>query len=125
MIRFIVQFLTIFLIYLIGEGLVSWFDLPVPGSIVGMALLFIALKLKVCKLNWVEAIAQLHIKHITLLFIPFAVGLWHFTRIFRMDGIKLSTILVLSSLVVLLVTAIIAEWIETYRKRSKRDGKNV
>ncbi|MGG3466968.1 CidA/LrgA family protein [Neobacillus pocheonensis] len=124
MVRFIVQFLTILFFYLMGNGLVRWLNLPLSGSILGMALLFIALMLGICNLKWVESVAQLHIKHITLLFIPFAVGVWHFTRIFRNDGIKLSSILAISSLVVLFITAIMAELIESNSKRSKRNGEN-
>jgi holin-like protein len=124
MVRTIAQFLTILLIYLLGDRLVAWLSLPVPGSIVGMALLFIALVSGVCKLKWVETAAQLHIKHITLLFIPFIVGVSHYAGIFRVEGIKLAIILAASSLVVLLVTAFIAEYFETKRKRSKQNGNN-
>ena len=124
MVRIIAQFLTILGIYLIGTRLVTWLDLPVPGSIVGMVLLFIALVSGVCKLKWVEAAAQLHIKHITLLFIPFIVGVWHFAGIFRVEGIKLVIILAVSSLVVLLVTGFIAEFLETKRKGSNQNGNN-
>jgi holin-like protein len=124
MVRFIVQFLTILLIYLFGNRLVLWLDLPIPGSIVGMVLLFVALSLGVCKLKWVEAVAQLHIKHFTLLFIPFAVGVWHYTDIFRLEGLKLVVILTTSSLFVLLVTAYIAEYFETKNKRRQQNGHN-
>ncbi|MBS4211027.1 MULTISPECIES: CidA/LrgA family protein [Neobacillus] len=124
MVRYFVQFITILLIYLIGNGLVRWLDLPVPGSIVGMALLFLGLTLKVCKLKWVEAIAQLHIKHITLLFIPFAVGVWHYTGIFRIEGLKLTAILAASSISVLLVTAGMAEFFEIKTKKGRQNGKN-
>ncbi|MCH6266298.1 CidA/LrgA family protein [Neobacillus citreus] len=124
MVNYFVQFITILLIYLIGNGLVHWLNLPVPGSIVGMALLFLGLTLKVCKLKWVEAIAQLHIKHITLLFIPFAVGVWHYTGIFRVEGLKLTAILAASSIAVLLVTAGMAEFFEIKTKRGRQNGKN-
>jgi len=124
MVRTIAQFLTILVIYLTGTRIVTWLELPVPGSIVGMALLFIALVSGLCKLQWVETAAQLHIKHITLLFIPFIIGVWHFAGIFRVEGIKLAIILAASSLVVLLVTAFIAEYLETKRKWRKQNGNN-
>ncbi|XJZ25690.1 CidA/LrgA family protein [Bacillota bacterium Lsc_1132] len=122
MIRLLAQFFTIFIFYQIGNLLVSWFSLPLPGSIVGMGLLFLALSLGGCKLIWVESVAQLHIKHITLLFIPFIVGVWHYTGIFRMEGVKLGAVLAASSLTVLLVTAFIAEFYETKFQRRSRNG---
>lgn len=124
MIRFIVQFFTILVIYLTANTLVKWLNLPVPGSIVGMALLFLALLLGVCKLSWVEMVAQLHVKHITLLFIPFAVGILHYTRYFRTEGFKLALILITSSLLVLLVTAFTAEYYEIKNKRGERNNND-
>lgn len=123
MVPYLVQFITILLIYFIGNGLVRWLNLPVPGSIVGMALLFLGLTLRVCKLKWVETIAQLHIKHITLLFIPFAVGVWHYNGIFQIEGLKLTAILAASSIAVLLVTAGMAEFFEIKTKRGRQNGK--
>ncbi|WP_232490145.1 CidA/LrgA family protein [Neobacillus cucumis] len=123
MIRYFVQFFTLLLFYSIGNGIVSWLQLPIPGSVAGLFLLFLALNFKVCELKWVEAIAQLHIKHITLLFIPFTVGIWKSIGIFQLEGAKLAVVLAISSLVVLLATAVIAETIETRTKRRKQGGK--
>ncbi|MGG1401655.1 CidA/LrgA family protein [Bacillus salipaludis] len=123
MLRYFVQFFTILLFYSIGSGMVSWLQLPIPGSIAGLFLLFIALNFRVCQLKWVETIAQLHIKHITLLFIPFTVGIWNNIGIFQLEGAKLAIVLAISSLVVLLATAVIAETIETRTQRRKQGGK--
>lgn len=122
MIRFIVQFLTILFIYLLGNILVSWVNIPIPGSIVGMALLFLALLLGGCKLSWVEEVAQLHIKHFTLFFIPFTVGIFHYTGVFRIVGLKFAVTLAISSLVILLVTAYIAEVFDMNSKRRNENG---
>lgn len=124
MVRFIVQFLTILIIYFIGNRLVIMLGIPVPGSIVGMGLLFLALWSGVCKPAWVEKIAQLHIKHISLLFIPFIVGVWHYAGIFRIEGIKLAVILSLSSLTVLLVTGYIADYFDIKNRREQQDDNN-
>lgn len=122
MVRILFQFLIMLVIYLVGNSLVTWLHLPLPGSIVGMILLFAALSLGVCKLTWVENVAQLHIKHFTLLFIPSIIGVLHYTGTFQTEGFKLAVILAISSLVVLLVTAYTAEYYENKRKRRKQNG---
>jgi holin-like protein len=76
------------------------------------------------KLAWIEEIAQLHIKHLTLLFIPFTVGVFHYIGIFRIEGIKLVFTLAISSLAVLLVTAFIAEAFDSKIKRGNENGNN-
>ncbi|SFJ25427.1 CidA/LrgA family protein [Thermoflavimicrobium dichotomicum] len=117
MIRIIIQFFTIFVIYLIGNLIVTWLHLPLPGAVVGMVLLFIALLLGICRVTWVERIAQLHIKHITLLFIPSIIGVLRYIGIFQTEGLKLAVILIASSLVVLFVTAYTAEYYENKKRR--------
>jgi holin-like protein len=124
MIKYLAQFITIIIIYLLGSGLAAWLKLPVPGGIIGMFLLFLGLLTGVIKLSWIEEIAQLHIKHFTLLFIPFTVGVFHYIGIFRIEGIKLIFTLVISSLAVLLVTAFIAEAFDSKIKRGKENGNN-
>ncbi|SEM90609.1 CidA/LrgA family protein [Lihuaxuella thermophila] len=122
MVRILLQFLTILTIYLTGNGLVAWLHLPLPGSFVGMILLFAALSLGVFKLPWIETIARLHIRHFSLLLIPSIIGVVHYTGAFKTEGIKLAIILTASSFTVLLVTAFTAEYFETRRKRRKQDG---
>ena len=44
-----VQLMIIFMISLVGEGISSVFHLPVPGSIIGLVLLFLALQFKLLR----------------------------------------------------------------------------
>jgi holin-like protein len=123
-VKYLAQFITIMIIYFFGNGLSVWMKLPIPGSIIGMFLLFIGLLTGVMKLSWIEKIAQLHIKHLTLLFIPFTVGVFHYITIFQIEGLKLFFTLVISSLTVFLVTALIAEAFDSKLKRGNDNGNN-
>lgn len=114
---YLAQFITVLSFFLLGNLLSGWLAIPVPGSMIGMGLLFGSLQTGIIKLSWVEAIARLHIKHISLLFIPFTVGVFHYTGIFQLEGLKLVLTLVLSSLAVFMVTALIAELFEWKDKR--------
>ncbi|SDI04824.1 CidA/LrgA family protein [Alteribacillus bidgolensis] len=105
MLEKITQWLILLGIYFIGSSLSNIFHLPLPGSIIGMMLLFVLLLSGLFKLQWVEKVAQLHLKHMTLLFIPFIVGVFLSLDIFRVQGWKLLFVLVITSLIVLLGTA--------------------
>ena len=48
-----VQLMIIFSISIIGEGISSVFHLPIPGSIIGLILLFLALQFKLLRLRHV------------------------------------------------------------------------
>jgi holin-like protein len=119
----VIQFLAILGAYLIGNGIVTWLSLPIPGSMVGAILLFIALILRVFKLEWVEKVAQWHMKHMILLVIPSIVGIIQFTGIFQTEGIQLMMILMISSLILFFVTAYIAEFYQR-KERGEQNGKS-
>jgi len=73
--RFIGQFCVIMLITFIGELLNFLIPLPVPAGIYGMALLFIALCLKIIRLDMVEDAGDFLIEIMPVMFIPAGVGL--------------------------------------------------
>ncbi len=114
---YLAQFLMILCFYLLGNWLKSWLNIPLSGSIVGMGLLFTFLLSGMIKLSWVEKMANAYIKHISLFFIPFTVGVFRYTGIFQLEGVKLVLTLALSSLAVFLVTAVIAQLFDLKSKR--------
>lgn len=121
--RYLLQFTLLASIFLLGQWIVSFFHIPLPGSIVGMLLLFFALLFGVFKLTWFEDIAHLHLKHIVLLFIPPIVSIFHFLGVFKTEGLQLVFIITLSSLVIILVTAIAVEYMDKEKKQSPKEGR--
>ena len=73
--RFVGQFCVILLITFIGEVLNFLIPLPVPAGIYGMALLFVALCLKIIPLSSVEGAGDFLIEIMPVMFIPAGVGL--------------------------------------------------
>ena len=70
-----VQLLIIFMISLVGEGISSVFHLPVPGSIIGLVLLFLALQFKILRLRHISMVGNFLLANMTILFLPPAVGI--------------------------------------------------
>ncbi|WP_216318258.1 CidA/LrgA family protein [Deinococcus aestuarii] len=58
----------------LGTALVSALRLPLPGSVVGMVLLWAALSLGVVRLHWIEDAADGLLGTLGLLFVPATVG---------------------------------------------------
>jgi holin-like protein len=66
----------------IGEILVRWIGLPVPGPVVGMVLLFATLFLRKGPSEPLHTTANGLLSHLSLLFVPAGVGVMlHFRRI--------------------------------------------
>lgn len=94
----------------VGEGLSSLFSLPMPGSVIGMVLLFLSLQIKLIRIEWVEEAVELLLSNLALLFVPAGVGVMvHFDLIAR-QWLPISVALVVSTFVVLAVTAWSASW---------------
>ena len=70
-----VQLMIIFMISLVGEGISSVFQLPVPGSIIGLVLLFLALQFKLLRLRHICMVGNFLLANMTILFLPPAVGI--------------------------------------------------
>ena len=70
-----VQLMIIFMISLVGEGISSVFHLPVPGSLIGLVLLFLALQFKLLRLRHISMVGNFLLANMTILFLPPAVGI--------------------------------------------------
>lgn len=78
--KFLIQFLIIIAFSFAGELLHYCLPLPIPASIYGIILLFLALELKVLKVKDIRETSSFLIAVMPVMFIPAAVGLidsWH------------------------------------------------
>lgn len=73
--KYMKQLLFILLITAIGELLAYFIPLPIPSSIYGMVLMFVALVTNIIKVEQVKETAEFLTGTMTLMFIPPAVGL--------------------------------------------------
>ncbi|MCX7155204.1 MAG: CidA/LrgA family protein [Rhodocyclales bacterium] len=74
--------ITLLLLFqLAGEAIALLFALPIPGPVIGMALLFVALALRDGPSGELRETAQNLLQHLSLLFVPDGVGVMlHFQR---------------------------------------------
>jgi holin-like protein len=75
---------TLFLCQLAGELLVQWLSLPIPGPLIGMLLLFIALLVRGGVPEALSETSSHLLRNLMLLFIPAVTGVMlHFERVGR------------------------------------------
>lgn len=100
--------LTILLVFqLAGETLAMLFNLPVPGPVIGMGLLFAALALHRKPSRELRETAQTLLQHLSLLFVPAGVGVMlHFRRIAD-EWLPIAIALVVSTFAAISVTALV------------------
>ena len=101
--KYLKQFSIILFISLLGEILHSIVPLPMPASIYGLVLLFIALMTGLVKLPQVHEAARFLIEVMPLMFIPAAVGLLGAYHTLMPVLVPYAVITLVSTLLVMLV----------------------
>ncbi len=102
------QGISLLLIYqLAGELSVSLLDIPVPGPVIGMVMLFLTLVIRGQSSKALDSSSTALLSHLSLLFVPAGVGIMvHFDRIIN-EWQAISTALILSTVITMAATALI------------------
>lgn len=108
-VQIIVQTIFIWGFLLVGTYVSSALHLQIPGSIIGLLLLFICLKIHLIKLEWVDVGATFLTGELLLFFVPAAVGVIQYDEIFGIVGIKLIIVIILGTIGVMASTGLVAE----------------
>lgn len=108
--NFVVQLVIIILYSYIGDSLASYFSLSIPGSIIGLLLLFASLQLGVLKLRWVEDAGNWLKGNIAFFFVPVTVSIMTYFDILHANLFELSIILIVSTLITYLISAAMTQW---------------
>lgn len=93
-----------------GSAVSARLHLPVPGPIVGMAVLLAALQLRVVRAEWLDAGAGFLFRHMLLLFVPAAVGAIDHRELLGADGARVLGVVAASTLLVMTATGCAVEW---------------
>jgi holin-like protein len=115
------RFLALLLLcQLVGEALVVVTGAPVPGPVIGMALLFVGLVLRGGIPDGLGRVADGLLAHLSLLFVPAGVGVMVHLAMLREELLAVTVALVVSTLLTLattglLMTALI-RWLEGSRQ---------
>ncbi len=105
----ILQLCLLWFLNELGFFLVETLNLPIPGNVLGMVMLFGLLMTGVVSLKWVEEASSFLIKHLAFFFIPIAVGLMNFGPLFMQNGFFLIIVIVGSAAIGIYVTGIVSQ----------------
>jgi holin-like protein len=111
------------LTYLLGFGIILAFlgagllvsagvNLPIPGSVIGMVLLVIALQVGLVRAEWVRPPAELLLRHMALFFVPPGVGLMLYFDLIAAEWLPIIVAGVVSTLVVMVVVGRVHQRLE-------------
>lgn len=102
---------TLLVFQLVGEALVRVLTVPVPGPVVGMALLLLALVLRPAWAGAIRPTAQTLLQHLSLLFVPAGVGVMLHLQRLGDEALAIGVALVISTWVGLASAALTMAWL--------------
>ncbi|MCP5159481.1 MAG: CidA/LrgA family protein [Gammaproteobacteria bacterium] len=114
---------TLLIFQLIGEIAVQLSGLPVPGPVVGMLLLFLALRWCETLPDALRTTAETLLSHLSLLFIPAGVGIIQYGARLTNEWLALVAAMVLGTLTTVAVTALIMQGVIHLQRRSNGINK--
>ena len=118
--KYIKQFEIILAISLIGELLNRLIPLPIPASIYGMAILFVALCTGVIKLSAVKETGHFLVQIMPMMFIPATVGLLESWEVMQSFLTAIIVIALVSTVIVIFASGHATQLIINLKKKERQ-----
>lgn len=114
----LLQLFVILGFWALGELIVRTFRIPLPGAVLGLAILLILLATRRISVASMRRGSQWLLSDMLLFFVPAALGVLNHPEFLGWLGVKVLVVIVVSTLVVMVVTALVVE--ACYRWVNKR-----
>lgn len=118
----LVGIFVILLFYVLGEAAAWLIGGLVPGSVLGMVLLFVALCLKVVKADTIRPAARFLCDNMGFFFLPAGVGIVNALDILSRNWEAILTACAVSTVAVIITVAIIQESFEKRRAAARQQS---
>ncbi len=101
--------LILLLCQLIGESIVIFLDIPVPGAVLGILIIFLFLLIKGSVPDGLRKASYGLLKYLSLFYVPAGVGLLLYLDLLSKDWLPIIITLFISSIVTIAVTAFVLD----------------
>lgn len=115
--RLLVELAVLCTLFLLGGQIASWLGWPIPGGVMGLALLLILFASGVLKPATLQLGAGWLMAEMLLFFIPALMSLLDYGALIREEGWRILLVIAVSTLMVMIVTAMTVELVCRWRLR--------
>jgi holin-like protein len=116
----LVQLALVAAFWLAGEELVRITGLPLPGSIIGMALALLTLSARGLHIGSMKRGANWLLAEMLLFFVPAVLALLDHSELLGLMGLKIVAVILLSTVAVMCVTALTVDLFYRWTERDDR-----
>lgn len=121
--RYVIQLFIIICFSFLGEILHKVLPFPIPASIYGIVLLFLALELKILKVAQIREVSTTLIISMPVMFVPPAVGLISSLENIKDSWAEYLLITFASTFVVMAIAGWSTQWIILWRRNKRKQEK--
>ncbi|ABR74971.1 hypothetical protein CBG46_08030 [Actinobacillus succinogenes] len=117
------SFVILYAMLFLGERITHLIPLGIPGSIIGLLLLFLGLTTQLIKVHWIFFGAGLLIRYMAVLFVPVSVGIMKYSDLLISQAKALVIPNVVSSLTTLVVVGLAGDYLfslHSFKKLRKK-----
>ena len=118
--KIIGQLAIILAVYLSGLLIKIFFNLPLPGSIIGLLIMLALLHLKIVKVDNIKEVSSFFLDNMMFFFIPATVGIMASYHI--LDGVLFQVVglIMISVVITISITALVVQYIA--KRKDKCNG---
>jgi holin-like protein len=109
----------ILLFYFLGQMLSLLIYGFIPGSVIGMVLLFLSLFLKIIKPETIKATATTITKNMAIFFVPTAVGLMAYGELLSNSFLAITLAIATSTILTIITVALVQDRFEKHRTKGE------
>ena len=120
--RIVLIFTTLLICQLVGEVIARLLQLPLPGPVLGMVILFCGLIVRGHVPDDLGVVAGGLLQNLSLLFVPAGVGVMLYARLLAENWLTLSVALALSAVITIAVTGLVMAWAARITLRQTTKG---
>lgn len=117
--RIIAQIGILSVYYFIGVLLVDVTGIIIPGSIIGLVLLWLSLYFKLLNAKFIQEGASFLLAFLTLFFIPSTVAVINYPELLTKAGVFLVIAVIVSTLLTMVITGKVSQYIEKKENEPK------
>ncbi|POG05661.1 murein hydrolase regulator LrgA [Pseudomonas putida] len=115
--RLLVELAVLLALFLFGGQLAAWLGWPIPGGVMGLGLLLLLFAFGVLKPATLQLGAGWLMAEMLLFFIPALMSLLDYGSLMRSEGWRILLVIAVSTLMVMVVTAVTVELVCRWRLR--------
>ena len=107
--KILLQLSLLLSLWLGGELIRVGLHVPIPGSVIGMVLLFTLLSLKIIKIRHIQEVSDFLLNNLAFFFVPLGVGLLGSIGVLKGNWWQILLVVLVSTFLVIVTTGLTAQ----------------